>query len=72
MQRFYPLKKEHAICLNKVNCPLEQKYLTGNIVFKAKVTSRNQNYQEKFYFGSCETTFEKQFSNHKSSFKETE
>ena len=55
-------------CLNKVNCPLEQKCLTTNIVYKAKVTSSNQNYQEKVYFSSCETTFKKRFSNHKKSF----
>ena len=53
-------------CLNKVNCPLEQKCLTINMVYKAKVTSSNQNYQEKVYFGSCETTFKNRFSNHKS------
>ena len=28
-------------CLNKDNCPLEQKCLTTNIVYKAKVTSSN-------------------------------
>ena len=39
-----------------------------NIVYKVKVTSSNQNYQEKVYFGSCETTFKKRFSNHKKSF----
>ena len=55
-------------CLNKVNFPLEQKCLTANIVYKAKITSSNQNYQEKVYFGSCETTFKKRFSNHKKSF----
>ena len=55
-------------CLNKVNCPLEQKCLTTNIVYKAKVTSSNQNYQEKVFFGSCEATFKKPFSNHKNSF----
>ena len=55
-------------CLNKVNCPLEQKCLTTNIFYKAKITSSNQNYQEKVCFGSCETTFNKQFSNHKKSF----
>ena len=38
------------------------------MVYKAKVTSSNQNYQEKVYFGSCETTFKKRFSNHKKSF----
>ena len=55
-------------CLNKVKCPLEQKYLTTNIVYKAKVTSNNQNYQEKVYFGSCEATFKKRFLNHQKSF----
>ena len=55
-------------CLNKGNCSLEQKSLTTNIVYKAKVTSNNGNYQEKAYFGSCETTFKKRFSNHKKSF----
>ena len=55
-------------CLNKVNCPLEQKCLTRNIVYKAKVTSNNQNDQEKGYFGLCETTFKKRFPNHKKSF----
>ena len=55
-------------CLNKDNCPLEQKCLTTDIVYKAKVTSRNRNYQEKVFFGSCETTFKKRFSNHKKSF----
>ena len=33
-----------------------------------QVTSSNQNYQEKVYFGSSETTFKRQFSNHKKSF----
>ena len=42
--------------------------MSYNIVYKAKVTSSNQNYQEKVYFGSCETTFKKRFSNHKKSF----
>ena len=46
-------------CLNKVNRPLEEKWLTTNIVYKAKITSSNQNYQENVYFGSCETTFKK-------------
>ena len=55
-------------CLNKVNCPLEQKCLTRIIVYKAKVTSSNQNYQENVYFGSCETAFKKWFSNHKKSY----
>ena len=55
-------------CLNIDNCPLEQKCITRNIVYKAKVTSGNRNYQEKVYFGSCETTFKKRFSNYQKSF----
>ena len=51
-------------CLNEVSCPLVQKCLTTDIVYKAKVTSSNQNYQEKVYFGSCKATF----SNLKKSF----
>ena len=35
---------------------------------KAKVASSNQKYQENVYFGSCDTTFKKLFSNHKKSF----
>ena len=50
-------------CLHKKNCPLQQKCLTTNIVYKVRVTSSNWNYQEKVYFASCETTFKKQFSN---------
>ena len=59
-------------CLNKVNYPLERKCLTTNTVHKAKVTSSNQNYQEKVYFSSCETTFKKRFLNHKQPFDLTE
>ena len=55
-------------CLNKATCPLEQKCLTTNIFYKVKATSSNRNYQEKVYFGSCEATFKKRFSNHKKSF----
>ena len=54
-------------CLNKGTCPLEQTFLTTNI-YKAKVKSSNRNYQEKGYFGSCETTFKKRFSHPKNPF----
>ena len=37
--------------LNKDTCPLEQKCLTVNIVYKAKVKSSNRSYQEKVDFG---------------------
>ena len=65
-------EKRTCNCSNKVNCPLEQKCLTTNIVYKAKVTWSNQNYQEKVYFGSCKSTFKKRFSSHKKSFNQNE
>ena len=73
MKRFHSSKKvlikEHVInCLNKYNFPLEQKWPTRNIVHKAKVTSCNQNYQDKVYFGLSKTTFKNQFPNDKNSF----
>ena len=36
--------------LDNVHCPLEEKSLTTNIVYKAKVTSSNQNHQENALF----------------------
>ena len=47
---------------------MEQKCATTNIVCELKVTSNNQNYQEKLYFGTCEATFKKRFSSHNKSF----
>ena len=47
---------------------IEQKCLTASIVYKAKVTSSNQNYQKKVHFGLCETAFKRRFSNQKKSF----
>ena len=79
---FYFIHKNQSVCISDFcpndctfalrekcpNWPVEQKCLTTNIVYKAKVTSSNQNYQEKVYFDSCKTTFKKRFSNHKKSF----
>ena len=47
-------KQKTCNCLNKDTCPLEQKCLITNVVYKAKVISSNRNYQEKVYFDSCE------------------
>lgn len=55
-------------CINKNTCPLEQKCLTKNIVYKATVTSNCPTYKSKIYFGLCETTFKQRYSNHKRSF----
>ena len=56
-------KQRTCSCLNNVHCPSEEKSLTTNIVYKAKVTSSNQNHHENVYF-----SFKKRFPNHKKSF----
>ena len=64
MQRYYTLKSTEQRtynCLNKDTCPLQQKCFTANIVYTAKVTSNNRNYQEKVYFGSCKNTVKNDF-----------
>ena len=43
-------KQRTCSCLNNVHCPLEEKSLTTNIVYKAKATSCNQNHQENALF----------------------
>ena len=52
-------KQRACNCLNKDSCPLDQKCLITNIVYKAKVTSSNR---------TCKTTFKRRFSNYKKSF----
>ena len=52
---------------NKPNCPLDEKCLTMDIVYEAKVNAVNK--EEKFYLGMSATTFKERHSNHKSDFK---
>ena len=56
-------------CMDKAKCPLSQNYLTINIIYKAVLTSTNPHYKEKIWFGTAETTFKLQYSNHQRSFK---
>ena len=72
------IQERKCNCVKKQTCPLDNKCLSKNIVYKAYVTSSNPTYKEKVYFGLCETTFKTRYSNHKKSFvhigykKETE
>ena len=46
-------------CRNKSNCPLDNKYLTNKIVYKAEIETNNDTNKlsTKFYFGISDTEF---------------
>ena len=54
-------------CINKNNCPLDNKCLTTNLIYQAKITSNIPNYQHKIYYGTSEGTFKVRYANHKKS-----
>ena len=37
--------EENCNCRNKNNCPLDEKYLTANIIYEAQITSNHLNYE---------------------------
>ena len=51
-------------CINREKCPLQQKCLTNNIMYKATLTSNQDNYQHKIYYGITKTKFNLQYENH--------
>ena len=55
-------------CINRKKCPLQQKWLTSNIMYKATLTSNQDNYQHKICYGITETKFKQQYANHIKSF----
>ena len=58
-------------CINSEKCPpLQQKCLTNNIMYKATITSNQDNYQHKIYYGITETKFKQRFANHIKSFRQ--
>ena len=53
-------------CRSKDNCPLDGECLTPNIIYRADVTTDND---QKLYYGTSETTFKQRHSNHTCDFK---
>ena len=49
-------------CRNRAECPLDNKCLTVNIVYKAVVSAPSK--PDKKYFGIAETSFKDHFRNH--------
>ena len=44
-------KERTCSCINKETCPLQEKCLTNNILYKATLTSNQNIYQHKVYYG---------------------
>ena len=51
-------------CINKEKCSLQEKCLTNNIMYKATLTSNQDNYQHKIYYGTTKTKFKQRYANH--------
>ena len=63
-----PENNKTCNCITKINCPLENKCLTENIIYEATITTPSNQQYTKHYIGLCETTFKKRYANHKKTF----
>ena len=64
----HPQNLKTCNCLDKKNCPINNKCLSSNVIYEATLKTNDPKYTEKKYIGSCETTFKKRYRNHKQSF----
>ena len=55
-------------CFNKDNCPLPNSCQTECIIYQANIDCEIAGYKQRYYLGSCETTFKDRVGNHKKSF----
>ena len=63
-----PTSNKHGCnCRNRAECPLDNKCLTANIVYKAVVSAPNT--PDKKYFGIAGTSFKDRFRNHTRDFR---
>ena len=65
LQEMETSEERSCNCRNKNNCPVSNKCLTTNIVYKATVTSSNE---VKCYVGSSGLSFKDRYTKHKHSF----
>ena len=55
-------------CIGKHQCSLKEKCLTNNVLYKASITSNEENCKTKIYCGVSETAFKLRYANHKKTF----
>ena len=63
------LNKKKYDRIIKNTCPLKGECQAENILYQVSLNSNRLNYDEKYYNGSCETTFKIRFANKKNPFK---
>ena len=56
-------------CINSEKCPVQQKCVTNNIMYEVTITSNQNNYPHKIYYGITETKFKQRYANHIKSFR---
>ena len=61
-------EQKQCNCINNKLCPLNNKCLSKNIIYQAKISSSSINSKEKIYIGVSETKFKLRYANHKKSF----
>ena len=52
-------------CIRKKQCPLNEKCLTNNVLYKASITTNEENPKTKIFYGVTETAFKLRYANHK-------
>ena len=60
--------EESCDCRNKINCLLDGKCFTPNIIYEAQITLNQLNYKQKIYIETAETDFKHRSNNRKKSF----
>ena len=55
-------------CIRKHQCPLNEKCIINNVLYKASITPNEENPKTKIYYGVCETAFKRRYANHKKAF----
>ena len=55
-------------CQQKSECPLNNECLSENLLYKAAV-SQTPSQISRYYYRTCEKTFEKRYSNHTATFR---
>ena len=66
-QNVPPKSTKHCNCQQKENFPINGACVQESLVCYATISCNGKNYKPKLCKGSCETSFEKRYSNHKKS-----
>ena len=63
-----PVAAHRCSCRQKSECALKNKPLSESLVYKAAI-SQTPSQINKYYYGTCEKTFKKQYNNHTATFR---